>query len=98
MVSSVSLDDSAETAKRWEQALHFYFQKKNLQSAILGPAPCLIQRLEKKYRWHLLIKVKNLEEETVIRNMIRYLQTVKRNVLYGKKSVVIVEKNPRNIL
>ena len=58
----------------------------------------MIQRLEKKYRWHLLIKVKNLEEETVIRNMIRYLQTVKRNVLYGKKSVVIVEKNPRNIL
>lgn len=98
VVSSVSLDDSAETAKRWEQALHFYFQKRNLQSDILGPAPCLIQRLEKKYRWHLLIKVKNLEEETVIRNMIRYLQTVKRNVLYGKKSVVIVEKNPRNIL
>lgn len=98
VVSSVSLDDSAETAKRWEQALHFYFQKKNLQSAILGPAPCLIQRLEKKYRWHLLIKVKDLEEETVIRNMIQYLQTVKRNVLYAKKSIVIVEKNPKNIL
>ncbi len=98
VVSSVSLDDSAETAKRWEQALHFYFQKKNLQSDILGPAPCLIQRLEKKYRWHLLIKVKDLEEETVIRNMIRYLQTVKRNVLYAKKSIVIVEKNPKNIL
>lgn len=98
LITSVKLEEAAETAKRIEQALTVYFQKADLRTKILGPAPCLINRLESKYRWQIILKGQDRYEVQKIISILKYIQEKKRKILYGRRVTVVFEKNPYNIL
>ncbi len=98
LITSDSTNEAAETAKKIQQALRFYFAKRGIGAILLGPAPCLINRIEGRYRWQIILKINDKQELSIVQAMIRYIQTEKRNLLYGKHVIVIVEKNPHNIM
>lgn len=98
LITSESLEEAGETAKRIEQALEVYFKKAELKAKILGAVPCLINRLESKYRWQIIVKIGEEGEEAKVISILKYIQEKKRNILYAKGSIVVFEKNPNNMM
>lgn len=98
LITSERLEEAGETAKRIEQALGVYFKKAKLKAKVLGAVPCLINRLELRYRWQLIIKIQEEDEEAKVISILKYIQEKKRNILYTRGSIVVFEKNPNNMM
>lgn len=98
LVTSETLEEAGETAKKIEQALTVYFKKAGLNTKILGAVPCLINRLQSKYRWQIILKVEDFEEEEKVLSILKFIREKKRKSLYGRNSTVVFEKNPHNIM
>lgn len=96
--SSVDSQKAANTSEKIKNAVGFYLSKKNLKIEPLGPAPCIISRIDKKYRWQLFYKVKDDFEINLIKSIINFILSEKRSIIIDGETSVSVDINPNNIM
>ncbi|MEW5917100.1 MAG: primosomal protein N' [Gemmatimonadota bacterium] len=63
VLSALKEDVAADLATATVDWLHRVIQSKNLRSVtLIGPAPCPIDRIKKRWRWHVVIKAADATE------------------------------------
>ena len=76
----------------------FYLKKKAVDNVnIMGPFPCLVSKIENKYRWQILIKDSEVEIH-LIKSIINYILTEKRSVVLLDNVNASVDINPINMV
>lgn len=60
--------------------------------SVLGPAPAPIEKVKKKYRWHLLLKSKQIQELLSVRNLMQ------KNVKGNSKVHLVFDIDPQDML
>ncbi|MGL5439950.1 MAG: replication restart helicase PriA [Filifactoraceae bacterium] len=98
LASSINPKSAATTAQRLKDGICHFLDKKNIDQKILGPTPCLINKVEGKYRWQIIIKVINNDEYDIIKEIINYLISIKRNVVISSDAFVSIDINPKNMI
>ena len=96
--SSIDSKEAANTAEKIKNAVQFYLSKRNVELNPLGPTPCIISRIEKKYRWQLFYKIKNDSEINLIKSIINFILSEKRSIIIDGETSVSVDINPNNIM
>ncbi|MBP2026636.1 primosomal protein N' (replication factor Y) [Acetoanaerobium pronyense] len=94
------LDDkkTGDAIMRIKDALEFYLEKKGAKTKdIFGPYPCLITKIDNKYRWQLLIKDTDIEIQ-LIKSIINYILTEKRTVVLRDGIYATIDINPVNMI
>lgn len=98
LISSTVEKNAAVSSMKIKDAMGFYFRKKSIDEyRIMGPYPCLISRIENKYRWQLMIKDTDIEIQ-LIKSIINYILTEKRKVVLCDNVHVSVDINPANMI
>ncbi len=64
----------------------------NWPISVLGPAPAPIERIKGKYRWHLLLKSRNVKELLLVRNLMQ--KGIKKN----SKIQIVFDLDPQDML
>ncbi|MDU3688648.1 MAG: primosomal protein N', partial [Anaerococcus hydrogenalis] len=68
--------------------------KKNNNIKIIGPNPCKISRINNKYRYNIIIKIKDSNLEDVSNFLVRLRAYFIKN---NKKTSIIIALNPSDI-
>ena len=89
---------SAETAEKIKNAIEFYLKKRKMGIITLGPVPNMIHKMDNKYRWQLFYKIQSEKELDLIKSIIMYILSEKRNLIVDKETVVSVDINPKNLI
>lgn len=98
LISSTIEQNAAMSSMKIKDAMGFYFRKKSIEDyRIFGPYPCLISKIENKYRWQLMIKDTDIEIQ-LIKSIINYILTEKRKVVLCDNVHVSVDINPANMI
>lgn len=99
LFSSTDMKKAGDAAQKSKDALKYLVRKKKIKSYdILNATPCLINRIENKYRWQIIIKIFDDKTEEKIKKILKYLFWQKRKLLFDKNVTVAVEYNPTAIL
>lgn len=99
LFSSTDMKKAGDAAQKSKDALKYLVSKKKIKSYdILNATPCLINRIENKYRWQIIIKIFDDKTEEKIKKILKYLFWQKRKLLFDKNVTVAVEYNPTAIL
>ena len=99
LFSSTDMKKAGDAAQKSKDALKYLLRKKKIKSYdILNATPCLINRIENKYRWQIIIKIFDDKTEEKIKKILKYLFWQKRKLLFDKNVTVAVEYNPTAIL
>ncbi|MGB5823142.1 MAG: primosomal protein N', partial [Proteocatella sp.] len=96
--SSLSVDRAGNTSEKIKNAIDFYSKKRNVEFSALGPTPCIIQKIDKKYRWQLFYKLENQIEINLLKNIINFILSEKRSIIIDKDTTISVDINPRNMM
>lgn len=96
--SSTDSQKAANTAEKIKNAVNFYLSKRNVELPPLGPTPCIISRIDKKYRWQLFYKIKDASEINLIKSIINFILSEKRSIIIDGETSVSVDINPNNIM
>ncbi|MCT4508486.1 MAG: primosomal protein N' [Tepidibacter sp.] len=64
---------------------------------ILGPNPCIISKINKNYRWQILVKDLNVEIK-LLKSIIKYICIQKRRFIFDNDIKISIDINPFNIL
>ena len=98
LVSSVNEQNAANSSMQIKDAIIFYLKKKAVDNVnIMGPFPCLVSKIENKYRWQILIKDSEVEIH-LIKSIINYILTEKRSVVLLDNVNASVDINPINMV
>ena len=99
IVSSQYEKEAQNSAIKIKDAIGFYNDTKLGQALkIYEVSPCVITRIEKKYRYQIVLRVDN-ENIVVAKKMINYTLTKKRKIVLTSDNVsVSVDVNPDNML
>jgi len=98
LVSSVNEQNAANSSMQIKDAIIFYLNKKSINNVnIMGPFPCLVNKIENKYRWQILIKDSEVEIH-LIKSIINYILTEKRSVVLLDNVNASVDINPINMV
>jgi len=98
VASSMSMDKAGNTSEKIRNAIDFYSKKRNAEFIALGPTPCIIQKIDKKYRWQLFYKLENQIEINLLKNIINFILSEKRSIIVDKDTTISVDINPRNMM
>lgn len=98
VTGSTSIARAANTAEKVKDAINFYSGKKGAEFTPLGPTPCIIQRIEKKYRWQLFYKIHGDREISLLKNIINFILSEKRSIIIDEDTSVSVDVNPKNMM
>ena len=98
VTGSTSIERAANTAEKVKDAINFYSGKKGAEFTPLGPTPCIIQRIEKKYRWQLFYKIHGDREISLLKNIINFILSEKRSIIIDEDTSVSVDVNPKNMM
>ena len=98
LCSSEDYVNSAETAEKIKNAVEFYLKKRELGIICLGPVPNLIHKIDNKYRWQLFYKIQSEEQLALMKNIITYILSEKRNLLVNKGTNVTIDINPKSLI
>lgn len=96
--SGLSIDKAGNTTEKIKNAIDFYSKKRNVEFNALGPTPCIIQKIDKKYRWQLFYKLENQSEINLLKNIINFILSEKRSIIIDKDTTISVDINPRNMM
>ncbi|WP_313567852.1 replication restart helicase PriA [Acetoanaerobium noterae] len=98
LVSSINEQNAANSSMQIKDAIIFYLKKKAVDNVnIMGPFPCLVSKIENKYRWQILIKDSEVEIH-LIKSIINYILTEKRSVVLLDNVNASVDINPINMV
>ncbi len=98
LVSSINELNAANSSMQIKDAISFYLKKKSIvKFTIMGPFPCLVNKIENRYRWQILIKDTDVEIH-LIKSIINYILTEKRNVVLLENVTATVDINPINMV
>ncbi len=98
LVSSISESNAANSSMQIKDAISFYLKKKGIEKfTIMGPFPCLVNKIENRYRWQILIKDTEVEIH-LIKSIINYILTEKRSVVLLDNVTATVDINPINMV
>ena len=94
ILSSKNEYRAEKSALEIEMALSDYIKKLSLDEnlLVLGPAPCVIERIREEYRFNILIK--NKLDETGHRHILRFLKSIK----LPQDIKMVVDIDPSDIL
>lgn len=97
--TGISKESVATSAMKTSDAIKYFLKKRNSfrEEAFLGPSPCLIERIDKKYRWQLIIKHRDIEIP-LLKSIIRYMIYEKRDVILAKNVFLSVDFDSKNFL
>lgn len=96
--SGTDSSKAANTSEKIKNAVQFYLSKRNISLEPLGPTPCIINRIDKKYRWQLFYKVKDYSQIKLIKRIINFILSEKRSIIIDGETSVSVDINPNNIM
>ncbi len=91
-------EDAAETAKKIKDAVEYFAKKRRKDFQPIGPTPNLIRRMEGKFRWQVFYKVQQDEDAKMLKSMLGYILSEKRNVVVARNTAVSVEINPKSLI
>ena len=96
--SSPNMGKAANTAEKIKDAINFYAGKRGAEFIPLGPTPCIIQKIEKKYRWQLFYKTSKENEIYLLKSIINFILSEKRSIIIDDDTFVSVDVNPKNMM
>ncbi|MGP1411908.1 MAG: replication restart helicase PriA [Peptoanaerobacter stomatis] len=98
-VSSIDEKTAFSSAIKVKEALTFYNNTKlSTKLKIYDVSPCLITRIEQKYRYQIVLRSDN-ETLSTAKKMINYTLTAKRKIVLSSDNVsVSIDVNPDNML
>lgn len=99
IVSSQDDKSAFSSSMKIKDALNFYNKTKLCSKLkIYEPSPCIIKKIEKKYRYQIVIRSDNQTISTA-KKMINYTLTAKRKIVLTSDNVsVSIDVNPDNML
>ncbi len=98
LVSSINERNAANSSMQIKDAIVFYLKKKSIENVnVMGPFPCLVNKIENKYRWQILIKDSKVEIG-LIKSIMNYILTEKRSVVLLDNVTASVDINPINMV
>jgi primosomal protein N' (replication factor Y) len=92
VVQSVEQNNAQEIASNIGRICNKFEETLGLSIRILGPAPCVIERIRAKWRWNMLIKAKNASD------LIKLVQVIKKNIKLNNSVKVIYDIDPQEML
>ncbi|MDD3731373.1 MAG: primosomal protein N' [candidate division Zixibacteria bacterium] len=82
-------------SRGFREHLHKQIETAGIKAMILGPAPCPIRFLRKKYRRHLLVKTRQIQKLT---RLLRAWEAVKARFGLPSTVKIIVDVDPDNMM
>lgn len=73
----------------------YILTKYNGQLEVYGPAPAPIQKIKQRFRWHLILKGKDLE---ILKNAVKWGYIKIKNFRKDKSLRIVIDVEPENIL
>lgn len=98
LATSPNPEAAATTAQKIKDGIFHLLKKREVEQKILGPTPCLVNKVEGRYRWQIIIKVANENDYDIIKNIIGYLLSSKRSVVVSSDAFVSIDVNPKTMI
>lgn len=86
-------DESAERLEQTAQRLSEWLDVELLGSSVeaLGPAPCPLEKLQGRYRWHVLLRASGVQDlQAVVRKLARSLDAGKTRLTYDPDPIELL--------
>lgn len=93
LINLIFWSEKEENASVLAEEFALKFKEKKIEGfQLLGPAPCPIPKLRKKFRWHIIIKTRKVQE------IVRVLRSIISEFKVPEKSGITVDVDPYTLL
>lgn len=96
--SSQNEISAGESVQKLKDGIQYLLKKSNINISILGPNPCMISKIDNKYRWQIMMKISDDKKLEKTKEIIQYLTTIKRSIMINKDVIVNINLNPKNMI
>lgn len=99
ILTATSNDKARHNAQKCFQTFKYLMEEMGAydEKHLLGPSQCSINKINNKYRWHIIIKDSNLGLKQ-IKAMIKYVCVTKHYEIFDDGVFVSIEQNPKTYI